>query len=85
MIVKSCNCGHNFVSGDIKPPLLKTEAGFFGGRVSRYTDIKCECGSLCRLYIKPKGQTWEVVGAEILKKKSPEKTKKTAQSKKGKK
>ena len=68
MIIKKCSCGHEFCTSDIRPPLLKAEQGFLGGRVTHLTEIACSCGNRCLLYIRPQGQTWEVVGAEIIKK-----------------
>ncbi len=68
MIIKKCSCGHQFKTADIRPPLIKLPGSFLGGRAKNYSDIVCECGNICRIYIRPSGQTWEVVGGEIIKK-----------------
>lgn len=60
---RTCNCGYEFVTRNIKPPLNRVPKGFYGGNVDRICPgIACpECGAAYDLWIKQTGQTWKVV------------------------
>lgn len=59
-----CKCGYEFGTKDIKPPFTVPEAGFYGGRVKKFSKAVCGCGKAYTLYLKPIRQSWEVIDVE---------------------
>lgn len=56
-----CDCGHEFTTSDIRPPLQRVPNGYFGSSVDRTSDTECPgCGKAYSLLIKQTGQTWRV-------------------------
>lgn len=62
-----CDCGHEFDIHEINGLNKINDSKFYGGNVDYYSDTNCpECNRKTRLYLRQKGQTYEIVDTEYI-------------------
>ena len=70
-----CECGIGLTSSNIKGNLERCNIpNFYGGRVTHFADLKCECGKEYRGYLKAENNSYKVIDTEKILQESRVKT-----------
>ncbi len=65
-----CDCGHEFTLNNIIELKKINQSGFYGNVLNNYSEAVCpNCKKRVVLFLKQKGQTWEIIdiGVEHIK------------------
>lgn len=68
--ITKCDCGHEFTLNNIIELKKINQSGFYGNVLNNYSEAVCpNCQKRVVLFLKQKGQTWEIIdiGVEHIK------------------
>lgn len=65
-----CDCGEEYSLEQVNDIKKINQKGFYGNILNNYSEITCKkCNKRCIIFLKQKGQTWEIIDSatEIVK------------------